>query len=305
MGTPEFAVPCLDILVKNGYDVAAVVTATDKWGGRGGKQLLQSAVKTYAVAQGIPVLQPDKLRDPQFLDVLRSYRADLQIVVAFRMLPEAVWAMPPLGTFNLHGSLLPKYRGAAPINWAIMRGDALTGVSTFFLQHEIDTGNLLFQAPLPILPDESAGELHDRMMVLGAQTVLETVRAIEMSQITPLPQDHTQATTAPKLNPDNTHLAFDRPTADVYNQMRGLDPHPGAWAWLHGEKWKLYKGKPVLAPLPHPAGTIVTDGRTHFDVATADGYVRITELQIPGKRRMAVADFLNGWHRPEGELVFE
>lgn len=304
MGTPEFAVPSLDILVQNGYQVVAVVTATDKWGGRGGKQLLQSAVKTYAVAKGIPILQPEKLRDADFVAALRSYAADLQIVVAFRMLPEVVWAMPRLGTFNLHGSLLPKYRGAAPINWAIIRGDAQTGVSTFFLQQEIDTGDLIFQETLPIAADETAGTLHDRMMVLGAATVLKTVRAIEADAITPLPQDHSQATAAPKLNSDNTHVTFDQPTWQVDHFIRGLSPFPGAWAWLHGEKWKLLNAHPIVILPRHPAGTIVSDGRTHFDVATADGYVRITALQMPGKRRMSIADFLNGWRMPEGELAF-
>ena len=197
MGTPEFAVPCLDILVKNGYDVVGVVTATDKLGGRGGKQLLQSAVKQYAVANNLTILQPEKLKNPEFVETLRGLNADLFIVVAFRMLPEIVWNMPPLGTMNLHGSILPKYRGAAPINWAVIKGETETGVTTFFLKHEIDTGDVLFTETLPIGEDETVGEIHDKMMLLGAETVLKSVKAIEKGDYVLKPQANTQATHAP------------------------------------------------------------------------------------------------------------
>ncbi|MEZ4984415.1 MAG: methionyl-tRNA formyltransferase [Saprospiraceae bacterium] len=305
MGTPEFAVASLDILVKSGYEVAAVVTATDKWGGRGGKQLLESAVKKYAVEHSIPVLQPEKLRDPAFLAALRSYEADLQIVVAFRMLPEVVWNMPPLGTFNLHGSLLPRYRGAAPINWAVINGDTMTGVTTFFIQHEIDTGNVILQKKLSIAPDENAGSLHDRMMALGAEAVLETVQRIADDRVSPTPQDDALATPAPKLTPDNTHLRFQQPAHQVYNYMRGLDPYPGAWAQLGSEKWKFFSGSVIQQAHTLLPGSILTDGKSYLDIACTDGFVRIAELLVPGKRRMSIADFLNGWRPPSDNLILE
>ena len=241
MGTPDFAVASLDALVKAGHNVVAVVTATDKMGGRGGKQLLESAVKKYAVANKLPVLQPGNLKAPDFIANLASYQADLQVVVAFRMLPKLVWAMPPLGTFNLHGSLLPKYRGAAPINWAVIHGDTETGVTTFFIQEEIDTGDLIFQEKMSIGKDESVGEVHDRMMVLGAQTVVKTVEAIASGNMTTQPQDHQQASPAPKLTAENTRIDFDQPAKTVHDFIRGLNPYPTAWTSLANEKWKILK----------------------------------------------------------------
>ncbi|MEM8585970.1 MAG: methionyl-tRNA formyltransferase, partial [Bacteroidota bacterium] len=229
MGTPEFAVPSLEALIENGYEVVGVVTATDKMGGRGGKKLLESAVKKCAIKHQIPVLQPTKLRDPDFLADLRRWNTDLQIVVAFRMLPELVWDMPSLGTFNLHGSLLPKYRGAAPINWAIINGEAKTGLTTFFIKHEIDTGDMLLQAETPIGPNETAGDLHDRMMVLGADLVVDTVKLIETGSYHLQKQDDRLACPAPKLSREVCQIDFDQSCNKVHDFIRGLSPYPAAW----------------------------------------------------------------------------
>jgi len=241
MGTPDFAVPSLDILVKNGYEVVAVITATDKMGGRGNKKLLESAVKKYAVANNIPILQPKNLKNEQFLEQLQSYKADLQIVVAFRMLPVVVWDMPPIGTFNLHGSLLPKFRGAAPIHWAVINGEKETGVTTFFLKHEIDTGNILFSEKTPIGEHETTGDVHDRLMHIGAEVVLRTVKAIEADNYTPHKQDESEVSHAPKLNDEICEIDFDQKTQKVYNFIRGLSPYPVAWTTLDDKKLKIYQ----------------------------------------------------------------
>ena len=310
MGTPEFAVPSLEILVENGYEVVAVITATDKLGGRGGKQLLESPVKKYAVAKGIPVLQPKNLKAPEFLDELRSYQADLQIVVAFRMLPEMVWDMPKTGTFNLHGSLLPRYRGAAPINWAVINGDRETGATTFFIRHEIDTGDMLFQEKMPIGENETAGEVHDRMMHLGAQLVLKTVRAIERGDYVLQKQDESLVSKAPKIFHETCEINFDLPTDRVHNFIRGLSPYPGAWTvWKapaadaddpglrtdeEDLEVKIFKTLKEPADHDYPAGTFVTDGKKSLKVATTDGFVQILELQMQGRKRMDTVSFLNG-----------
>ena len=297
MGTPDFAVPSLEILLQNGYDIAAVVTAPDKPGGRLGVQ--ESAVKKFAVAHHLPILQPEKLRAPGFLEALRACRADLQVVVAFRMLPEVVWNMPPLGTLNLHGSLLPKYRGAAPINWAIINGEAETGVSTFLLRHEIDTGDILFQETLPIGENDTAGDLHDRMMLLGAQLVLRTVQAIERSEARPMPQPDALATHAPKIFTETCRIDFARPSADVHNFIRGLSPYPGAWTLLEGKTFKILRSEkgPAAAgnteKQPEP-GQFMSDGKSYLRIGTLDGYVQVLDLQMEGKRRMSVREFLNG-----------
>lgn len=297
MGTPDFAVPSLEILLQNGYDIAAVVTAPDKPGGRLGVQ--ESAVKKFAVAHHLPILQPEKLKNPAFLEALRACRADLQVVVAFRMLPELVWNMPPLGTLNLHGSLLPKYRGAAPINWAIINGDTETGVSTFLLQHEIDTGDILFQETLPIGENDTAGELHDRMMLLGAQLVLRTVQAIERGEAQPMPQSDTLATHAPKIFTETCRINFARPTTEVHNFIRGLSPYPGAWTLLEGKTFKILRSEKGPMPAsnaekqPEP-GQFVSDGKSSLHIGTLDGYVQVLELQLEGKRRMSIREFLNG-----------
>ncbi len=298
MGTPEFAVPALEILLDNGYDIPAVVTAPDKPGGRHG--LLESAVKKFALSRGLRVLQPPKLKNPEFLEELRALKADLQVVVAFRMLPELVWDMPPMGTLNLHGSLLPKYRGAAPINWAIIRGEKETGLTTFLLQHQIDTGDLLFQEKITIGENETAGELHDRMMLLGAQLVLRTVQAIQLGTAHLQPQNDTEASHAPKIFTETCRINFNYPTQMVHNFIRGLSPYPAAWTMLDGKTLKITRTEKVkvepaqLHEIPAP-GTFVSDGKNYLRVSTADGFLELLELQLEGKRRMGVRDFLNGF----------
>ena len=301
LGTPEFAVPPLQILLENGYEVPAVVTSPDKPGGRLGVQ--QSAVKKFAIERGLRVLQPEKLKNPEFLAALRALAADLQIVVAFRMLPEVVWNMPPLGTMNLHGSLLPKYRGAAPINWAIINGEKETGLTTFLLKHEIDTGDLLFQERIPIGENETAGELHDRMMLRGAQLVLKSVQAIERGEIRPFPQEETEVTHAPKIFTETCRINFDRPTAKVHDFIRGLSPFPGAWTELDGKTLKVLRtvkeegfGAGHNKQKEHPPpGEFFTDTRSFLKISTSDGFIQILELQLEGKKRMDVRDFLNGY----------
>ncbi|WP_245550059.1 methionyl-tRNA formyltransferase [Haliscomenobacter hydrossis] len=295
MGTPDFAVPALDILVQHGYEIVGVVTVADKMGGRGMKQVLESPVKKYAVAQGIPVLQPEKLRNPEFLAQLRDLGANLQIVVAFRMLPEVVWSMPGLGTFNLHGSLLPRYRGAAPINWAVINGDTETGVTTFFLQHEIDTGSIIFQDKMTIGEDETAGDVHDRMMQLGAGTVLKTVQAIEAGTAPSVPQDDAQASHAPKIFHETCQINFEQSTAQVHNFVRGLSPFPAAWTTLDGQELKVLRSAKETAAHDHPPGNVFSDGRSYLKFSTRDGFVQVLELQLQGRKRMLVKDFLNGY----------
>ncbi|MBK8196082.1 MAG: methionyl-tRNA formyltransferase [Lewinellaceae bacterium] len=293
MGTPEFAVPSLEILCDQGYDISAVITSPDKPGGRLGVQ--QSAVKKFALARGLRVLQPEKLKNPEFLETLRSLKADLQIVVAFRMLPEVVWNMPPLGTMNLHGSLLPRYRGAAPINWAIINGETETGLTTFLLKHEIDTGDLLYQERISIGENETAGELHDRMMLLGANLVLKSVRAIESGEAKPMPQADTAATHAPKIFSDTCEIDFNQPAAKVHNFIRGLSPVPGAWTKLDGKTLKILRSLKDIQPGSGTPGVFSSDGKNYLRVSTTDGYVQILELQLEGKKRMSVRDFLNGY----------
>jgi methionyl-tRNA formyltransferase len=295
MGTPDFAVASLDILVKNGYDVVGVVTATDKMGGRGGKTLIASAVKQYAVANGLKVLQPEKLRNEDFLTELKALNADLQIVVAFRMLPEIVWNMPRLGTINLHGSLLPAYRGAAPINWAVINGDAETGVTTFFLQHEIDTGDMLMQVRMPIGDDENAGSVHDRMMILGAETILASVKKIEAGDYTTTPQDHSKVSKAPKIFLATCEINFEQTSKKVHDFVRGLSPYPAAWTTLNGILLKIFKTAYTIENHDIKAGSILSDNRNFIKIATVDGFLWLEELQLQGKKRMSVKDFLNGY----------
>lgn len=295
MGTPDFAVPSLDILVKNGYNVVGVVTATDKYGGRGNKKLIESAVKKYAVAQGIPVLQPKNLKAPEFIDELCALNANLQIVVAFRMLPEVVWNMPAIGTFNLHGSLLPRYRGAAPINWAVIRGDQETGVTTFFLKHKIDTGDMILQKRLPISENETAGEVHDRMMELGAAAVLDTVQLIEQDAVELQPQDDSQVTKAPKIFHDTCAIDFTQPTESVHNFIRGLSPYPTAWTTLHDKKLKIFQTRKELVEHDLTPGTFLPIDKKQLKIATSDGFVEVLELQLAGKKRMTTQPFLNGY----------
>ena len=295
MGTPEFAVPSLDILVKSGYDIVGVVTATNKLGGRGGKQLIQSAVKQYALEHQLPVLQPEKLKSNEFVEILRGLEADLFIVVAFRMLPEVVWTMPRLGTMNLHGSLLPKYRGAAPINWAIIKGEKETGVTTFFLKHEIDTGDVLFMEKLPIGEEDTVGDIHDRMMALGAETVLKSVQTIEKGGYVLQPQMDTEATHAPKIFTETCEINFSHTTQQVHNFIRGLSPYPTAWTMLEGLKLKVFKASKEITPPQVPIGTFESDNKNYVRVATFDGYIHLLDVQLEGRKRMLIKDFLNGY----------
>jgi methionyl-tRNA formyltransferase len=294
MGTPEFAVPSLKTLVENQKNVVAVVTATDKYGGRGGKQLIESDVKKYALSVGIPVLQPKNLKAEEFVEELRSYKADLQIVVAFRMLPEVVWNMPKHGTYNLHGSLLPKYRGAAPINWAVINGDEETGVTSFKLKHAIDTGDLLFQEKLKIGPEETTGELYERLKVLGAKVVLKTVNAVISDKVELIPQDNSQLSKAPKIHREDCEIDWENYAETVRNFVRGMNPYPGAWFHFFGSIMKVFKTENILAVHNVPTGLINSDNKTFLHVSVADGWVSLVDVQMQGKKRMDIKSLLNG-----------
>jgi methionyl-tRNA formyltransferase len=294
MGTPDFAVPSLKVLLDNGYNVVGVVTATDKYGGRGKKKLLESPVKKFAVANGIKVLQPEKFRNETFLEELRSLKANLQIIVAFRMLPEVVWSMPEYGTFNLHGSLLPKYRGAAPIHWAVINGEKETGCTTFFIQHKIDTGDVLFRLKMPIGENETTGDVHDRMMELGAGLVLKTVQAIESDSYELQRQEDSLATKAPKLYHDTCKIDFNQPVEKVHDFIRGLSPWPAAWAMLGDLQLKILKTTKEVQEHDYCPGTLITDNKKILKVAAEGGFVVVHNLQLQGKKRMDTIAFLNG-----------
>jgi methionyl-tRNA formyltransferase len=296
MGTPDFAVPTLQALVEHHYNVVAVVTAPDKPAGRGQK-IQQSPVKEYAVSQGIPVLQPTNLKSEAFLEELRSYQANLQIIVAFRMLPEVVWAMPELGSFNIHGSLLPQCRGAAPINWAIINGEKETGVTSFFLKHEIDTGDLIFQDRLPILEEDDFGSMYEKLKYKGAELAVLTVQAIERGEVQPQPQQTSSETKhAPKVFKETCEINWNLPARQVRDFIRGLSPYPAAWTRFDGKTFKIFKTEVLentaytLAP-----GQIKTDNKTYLHVQTAEGVLSILDLQMEGKKRMPVQDLLRGY----------
>jgi methionyl-tRNA formyltransferase len=305
MGTPDFAVATLQRLIDGGCQVVAVITAPDRPSGRG-LQLMPSPVKKAALQAGIPVLQPEKLRDPAFLSELAGYNADLQVVVAFRMLPEVVWAMPRIGTFNLHASKLPQYRGAAPINWAIINGETETGATTFFIEKEIDTGQMIFQETEPIYPDDTAGTLHDRLMEHGADLVLRTVEAIETGTYPKTPQPTSDnLKPAPKLHRETTQINWNQPAAAIRDFVRGLSPYPTAWTMLNGKFYKIYAVSVANETLPDGSvvtveqfeaepGEVYTDHKTKLHVRAADAWVTVNELQAEGKRRMLVGDFLRG-----------
>lgn len=302
LGTPDFAVESLDRLVKGDYKVVGVVTMPDKPAGRGHK-MLQSAVKQYAVAHGLYLMQPVRLKDPEFLEELAALRADLFIVIAFRMLPREVWQMPRLGTFNLHASLLPRYRGAAPINRAVMNGETETGVTTFMLKHEIDTGDILRQERIAIGPDDCVGDVHDRLMALGADLTLDTVDRIIAGDLSPLPQDAMltdgeEPTPAPKIFAEDMEIRWDRPSREIHNLVRGLSPYPAARAALevtpgHTEAVKIYRTALTGAPAADVPGTVYISGGK-MTVDTEDERLEILELQAAGKKRMPVADYLRG-----------
>ena len=313
MGTPEFAVESLKRLVEGGYNVVGVITMPDKPMGRHGSVLQASPVKQYAVSQGLKVLQPEKLKDETFLEELRALQADLQIVVAFRMLPEVVWNMPPMGTFNLHAALLPQYRGAAPINWAVINGDTETGITTFFLKHEIDTGDIIQQERVPIADTDNVEIVYDKLMMLGGDLVLETVDAIQAGTIKPIPQDQliqpeTELRPAPKIFKETCRIDWNIGVKRVYDFVRGLSPYPAAWTELvmpEGGRQvvKIYETEKLFASHSLPVGQVDTDGKTYFRIAVPDGYVNLISLQLAGKKRMAVADFLRGYRHVEGSRV--
>lgn len=302
LGTPDFAVESLRRIHEAGYDVAAVVTMPDKPAGRG-HRMYQSPVKLYAVSQGIPVLQPERLRDPGFVDTLRSIGADLFVVIAFRMLPEVVWSMPRLGTFNLHASLLPRYRGAAPINRAVMNGDTETGVTTFFLKHEIDTGDIIDRRAIAVDPDENVGSVHDRLMMLGAELTLDTLARISDGNLTATPQEQLaggeEPTPAPKIFKEDCRIDWSRPARTIHNHIRGLSPYPGAWTTLMtgdgpAGELKIFESAVTDRKSELEAGSVVTDRQDVYAVAGDGVMLRIDQLQLQGKRRMAAADMLRG-----------
>ena len=306
MGTPEFAVESLKALVEGNYNVAGVITMPDKPAGRGHK-IQYSAVKEYALSQNLPVLQPEKLKEEAFLDELRNLKADLQIVVAFRMLPEVVWNMPKFGTFNLHASLLPQYRGAAPINWAIINGEKETGATTFFLSHEIDSGKIILQKKIEILNDDNAGTIHDKLMVLGAGMVTETVDLLLEDKIDAVPQEkllspETELKSAPKIFRETCQLDFGMTVGNAHNFVRGLSPYPAAWAELKFPEQaetlvlKIFETKPEITAHNLKPGTFLSDGKKEAKIALTDGYLHLINIQTPGKKRMNTGDYLRGLH---------
>ncbi|MBF4518872.1 methionyl-tRNA formyltransferase [Flavobacterium sp. ANB] len=297
MGTPEFAVGILDTIIKNNYDVVGVITAADKPAGRGQK-IKYSAVKDYALANNLTLLQPTNLKDESFLAELKALNANLQIVVAFRMLPKVVWEMPGLGTFNLHASLLPNYRGAAPINWAIINGESKTGVTTFFIDDKIDTGAMILNSEIAIEPEENAGQLHDRLMVLGSKTVIETLKVIENGNVTTtIQEDDAEIKTAYKLNKENCKIDWTKSGDEINNLIRGLSPYPAAWTFLKDKNEelsvKIYEAKLVTEPHSFEIGSLIST-KKEIKIAIKNGYILLLNLQLPGKKRMQVAELLNG-----------
>jgi methionyl-tRNA formyltransferase len=301
MGTPEFAVASLDKLVQAGCNIVGVITAPDKKSGRG-MQLQQSAVKKYAVEKGLHILQPEKLKNPEFLAELKSLHADVQTVVAFRMLPEVVWNMPPMGTINVHGSLLPQYRGAAPINWAVINGEAYTGVTTFKLQQEIDTGNILLSHKIKIEETDTAGTVHDKLKELGANLLLKTIQGLAEGNLVEQPQSeiaNQKSETihhAPKLFTETGNIDWNNPVNEVYNLIRGLSPYPAAYTSLHGKTLKLFSVEKINEQPNIEAGAYKTDEKNFLQFASSSGYINVLELQLEGKKRMGIKDFLRGYH---------
>ena len=308
MGTPDFAVESLRQLVEGGYNVVGVITMPDKPAGRGHK-IQYSPVKQYAMEKQLPLLQPERLKDEEFLEALRAWKADLQIVVAFRMLPEVVWNMPRLGTFNLHASLLPQYRGAAPINWAVINGDTETGITTFFLKHEIDTGEVIQQVAVPIADTDNVEVVHDKLMMLGGKLVVETVEAILNDTVKTIPQEEMavvgELRPAPKIFKDTCRINWNQPVKKVYDFIRGLSPYPAAWSELittEGETvvLKVFESEKVYEPHQLEVGTVLTDGKKYLKVAVPDGFVSLLSLQLPGKKRLKTDELLRGYRLADG-----
>jgi len=297
MGTPEFAVGILDTIIKNNYDVAGVITAADKPAGRGQK-IKYSAVKEYALANNLTLLQPTNLKDESFLAELKALNANLQVVVAFRMLPKVVWEMPSLGTFNLHASLLPNYRGAAPINWAIINGESKTGVTTFFIDDKIDTGAMILNSEITIEPEENAGQLHDRLMLLGSKTVIDTLKVIENGNVTTtIQEDDAEIKTAYKLNKENCKIDWTKSGHEINNLIRGLSPYPASWCFLKDKNEelsiKIYEAKLVSESHSYEVGSLISS-KKEIKIAIKEGFIQLLSLQLPGKKRMQVAELLNG-----------
>ncbi len=308
MGTPDFAVATLKNIIENDYEVVGVITAPDKPAGRG-RKLQESAVKKYAIANNLNVLQPTNLKDPSFLEELKALNANLNVVVAFRMLPKAVWSMPKHGTFNLHASLLPDYRGAAPINWAIINGETKTGATTFFIDEKIDTGAVILQEETTIAPDDTAGVLHDKLMNTGAHLVVETLKKIaDGTTTTKIQPDSTDLKTAYKLDKENTKINWNAKTEDIYNLIRGLSPYPSAWSFLENREEnpiniKIYGAEMEIILHNEQPGAITAD-KKEVKVATKDGYILLKEIQLPGKRKMAIKDILNGYEfTPDAKML--
>ena len=299
MGTPEFAVASLDALVKAGCNIVGVITAPDKPAGRG-MQLQQSAVKKYAVDKDLNILQPEKLKSPDFISELKSLYADVQVVVAFRMLPEIVWNMPAMGTINVHASLLPQYRGAAPINWVIINGEMETGITTFKLQHEIDTGNILLKEKISIEEKETAGELHDKLKHLGAKLIVKTIAGLAEDHIEEKPQlitHHSSLTIrrAPKLNTETCKIDWNKTTGDIFNLIRGLSPYPTAFTYFDDKILKIYFAEKEITEHHYENGSVHTDGKNYLKFACTDGFIHCTDMQVQGKKRMSIQDFLRGY----------
>ncbi len=313
-GTADFAVESLKQLHNSGQEILAVVTAPDKPAGRGMK-LQASPVKKAALELGLPVLQPEKLKDPQFIEQLRQLSPDLQVVVAFRFLPKDVWEIPPKGTINLHASYLPNYRGAAPINWVLINGEKYTGVTTFFINEKIDTGNIILRKKVEILPDDTAGTLHDRLMVEGAKLLVQTVELIEQDKVKPIPQeeliyDPQELKTAPKIFKDDCKIDWNKTAMQVYNFIRGLSPYPGAWTNLRDKSKqktfnyvKIYFARPIEKSHSLKPGTIVSDDKTYMQVAVSDGFIDIKEIQMPGKKRLNIQEFIKGYRPSVLEII--
>ena len=300
MGTPEFAVASLDALVKAGCNIVGVITAPDKQAGRG-LQLQQSAVKKYAVENNLHILQPEKLKDPVFIEALKELKADVQAVVAFRMLPEIVWNMPALGTINVHGSLLPQYRGAAPINWAVINGEKFTGVTTFKLQQEIDTGNILLSEKIAIEEDDNAGTVHDKLKEVGAALLVKTILLVASDKLVEIPQQESaeEIKHAPKLFTETGNIDWNKNVEEIYNLIRGLSPYPAAYTKLHNKTLKLFAGEKLLDKPDISPGTFKTDEKNFLQFACANGYINVTTLQLEGKKKMEIKEFLRGYRFPK------
>lgn len=297
MGTPEFAVASLDALVQAGCNIVGVITAPDKPAGRG-MQLTQSAVKKYAVEKGLNTLQPEKLKNPEFLAQLKALKADIQVVVAFRMLPEIVWSMPPMGTINVHGSLLPQYRGAAPINWAIINGETETGVTTFKLQHAIDTGDILLQQTIPVSEDATVGDIHDTMKEIGAATLVKTMQGLAEGNIKEIPQNIAAVNSlkhAPKIFTETCVIDWHKSATDIHNLIRGLSPYPAAFTTLNNKKLKIFRSKKEIVSHNDAIGIVITDNKTFFKFSCADGFIHVLDMQLEGKKRLLVEEFLRGY----------